>query len=225
MSIWGNLVGAIVPVDLIKSALSKKGGDMEGPINMNGQALSGLNAPTEDTDAANKQYVDANSGDITIDMEGAEEGEANGINADTLGGQLPEYYATKEEVETRISMKLLWENPNPTNVFTAQTITLINNDCEWFLISSVNTSGRRQGTFLIKPGENGILNAIYAVGGIQDNKPSGALMINQRVCEVVSQTSIKFGGNYHNSGGTSTTWTELNTNNIPFCVFGIKGVT
>ena len=31
---------------------------MEGPINMNGQSISGLNAPTEDTQAANKGYVD-----------------------------------------------------------------------------------------------------------------------------------------------------------------------
>lgn len=39
-------------------ALSIKGGTMEGPINMNGQKLSGLNAPTEDDEAATKEYVD-----------------------------------------------------------------------------------------------------------------------------------------------------------------------
>lgn len=39
-------------------ALSKKGGVMEGAINMNGQILSGLNAPTEEGQAANKAYVD-----------------------------------------------------------------------------------------------------------------------------------------------------------------------
>lgn len=39
-------------------ALPISGGDMEGPINMNGQPLSGLNAPTEETQAANKGYVD-----------------------------------------------------------------------------------------------------------------------------------------------------------------------
>ena len=40
-------------------ALAVSGGDMEGPINMNGQPISGLNDPTEDTQAANKGYVDA----------------------------------------------------------------------------------------------------------------------------------------------------------------------
>ena len=39
-------------------ALSKKGGIMEGSINMNGQPLSGLNAPTADNQAATKGYVD-----------------------------------------------------------------------------------------------------------------------------------------------------------------------
>lgn len=39
-------------------ALPSSGGDMEGPINMNGQPISGLNAPTEATQAANKGYVD-----------------------------------------------------------------------------------------------------------------------------------------------------------------------
>ena len=39
-------------------ALAASGGDMTGAINMNGQPISGLNDPTEDTQAANKGYVD-----------------------------------------------------------------------------------------------------------------------------------------------------------------------
>lgn len=39
-------------------ALSTGGGMMEGELNMNGQALSGLNPPTESTHAATKEYVD-----------------------------------------------------------------------------------------------------------------------------------------------------------------------
>lgn len=40
------------------SALAVSGGDMTGAINMNGQPLRGLNAPTDDTEAAPKSYVD-----------------------------------------------------------------------------------------------------------------------------------------------------------------------
>ena len=39
-------------------ALSLDGGNMLGPLNMNGQPLRGLNEPTENTAAANKGYVD-----------------------------------------------------------------------------------------------------------------------------------------------------------------------
>ena len=39
-------------------ALPVTGGDITGEIRMNGQPISGLNAPTEDTQAANKGYVD-----------------------------------------------------------------------------------------------------------------------------------------------------------------------
>ena len=39
-------------------ALPIQGGTMEGPINMNGQSLSGLNAPTKDDEAATKGYTE-----------------------------------------------------------------------------------------------------------------------------------------------------------------------
>ncbi len=40
-------------------ALAVSGGDMTGEIRMNGQPISGLDDPTEDTQAARKRYVDA----------------------------------------------------------------------------------------------------------------------------------------------------------------------
>ena len=44
-------------------ALSASGGDMTGEINMNGQPISGLHEPTEDTQAARKGYVAAAKAD------------------------------------------------------------------------------------------------------------------------------------------------------------------
>lgn len=44
-------------------ALAVSGGDMTGEIRMNGQPISGLNDPTEDTQAARKGYVDAAKAD------------------------------------------------------------------------------------------------------------------------------------------------------------------
>lgn len=40
------------------NALPTEGGDMNGGINMNGQKLTGLNDPEDETDAARKSYVD-----------------------------------------------------------------------------------------------------------------------------------------------------------------------
>lgn len=42
-------------------ALPTTGGAMTGPLNMNGQPISGMNPPTASTQAANKGYVDASS--------------------------------------------------------------------------------------------------------------------------------------------------------------------
>ena len=51
-----------VPLDAASvKALALAGGTMEGPINMNGQKLSGLTEPTDDSDAVNKGYVDSMS--------------------------------------------------------------------------------------------------------------------------------------------------------------------
>lgn len=70
-----------------------------------------------------------NANIINIQLDGAPEDNINfGINADTLGGQKPEYYATAEDLvalnDSKLSMELLWENASPTSAFSAQTITL-----------------------------------------------------------------------------------------------------
>lgn len=54
-----NLLARINNLDTeLNKYLLKNGGTMEGPINMNGQTLSGLNAPVENTQAATKGYTD-----------------------------------------------------------------------------------------------------------------------------------------------------------------------
>ena len=49
-------------------ALAVSGGDMTGAINMNGQPISGLNDPTEDTQAANKGYVDSRITSVAVTL-------------------------------------------------------------------------------------------------------------------------------------------------------------
>ena len=53
MSIWGNTLGAA-----LTHLLSRSGGTMTGPLDLGGNALTGLPAPGADSHAANRQYVD-----------------------------------------------------------------------------------------------------------------------------------------------------------------------
>lgn len=49
-------------------AMSTAGGSFTGPVDMNGQALSGLNPPTDDTQAATKGYVDSTHISTTVTL-------------------------------------------------------------------------------------------------------------------------------------------------------------
>ena len=49
-------------------ALPSSGGEMTGAINMNGQPISGLNDPTEDTQAARKGYVDSRITSVAVTL-------------------------------------------------------------------------------------------------------------------------------------------------------------
>ena len=58
-----------IDADSVK-ALPINGGTMQGSINMNGQSLSGLNAPTQNEQAANKGYVDTKRRTATLTASG-----------------------------------------------------------------------------------------------------------------------------------------------------------
>ena len=88
-----NLVEADTVGELItqiNQKLSKTGGMMEGGINMNGQKLSGLNAPTATDEAANKGYVDGKfvSAAVTLPVsswvDNQQQVNVSGVTADPL---------------------------------------------------------------------------------------------------------------------------------------------
>lgn len=78
MKIFGSQVGANWPQEIYekaKNALSRKGGTMEGAIDMASNTLTGVKAPAGNTDAANKKYVDdtvSNAGNIKSGTLGVE---------------------------------------------------------------------------------------------------------------------------------------------------------
>ena len=96
-------------------ALPIDGGTMEGPVNMSGQKLSGLNAPTADDEAATKGYVDTNKVD-----------KANVVNnfTTTEEGFVADARALKVLNDSKLSMELLWENASPESSFPPQSIAV-----------------------------------------------------------------------------------------------------
>lgn len=76
---------------------------MEGPINMNGQSLEGLNKPTKENQAANKEYVDA----IDWFGPGTSIPSKSDLNTYQTNGK---YYASSESVA-----KTLVNRPNGMN--------------------------------------------------------------------------------------------------------------
>ena len=54
-------------IDGLPSKVAKAGDTMSGNLNMDGNKITGLGTPTENSDAATKEYVDTNTPSITID--------------------------------------------------------------------------------------------------------------------------------------------------------------
>ena len=101
-------------------ALSKKGGTMEGSINMNGQKLYGLNAPTSSNEAANKEYVDQSKKGF------ATEEFVNNALANFSGG---------------MSAQLLWQNDSPSSEFAARTIPIDLNEYDFVIVETGHGTG------------------------------------------------------------------------------------
>lgn len=108
-------------------------GSNEGEANpINADTLGGVPA-SEYITRDEVGDIGGGSDDISIDMNGVLEGSPSGVNADTLGGYSADHYATQVDLEnslnninTGMSMELLWENASPTSDFAAGQSIAIN---------------------------------------------------------------------------------------------------
>ena len=103
-------------------------------------------------------------------------------DSEKLGGQLPEYYGTAEDVTTalttaqsanqltlnlqqsvnninsnlnKIGLKKLWENPSPTSAFAAKLISMDTSDIDYIVIEfgrSINYTSQRSTGIVLKGG-------------------------------------------------------------------------
>lgn len=90
-------------------ALASSGGDMTGPINMNGQPITGLNPPTEATQAANKGYVDTTAVSLSIPASGWEGSgpytQTVTVEGLTDGRQIEVHPAYGDDIDANLAMR------------------------------------------------------------------------------------------------------------------------
>lgn len=181
-------------------ALPSTGGAMTGPLNMNGQKLSGLNAPTANDEAATKAYVDNAKPNLT--------------------GYATETYVD-DAVADKLSMELLWENASPTSEFAGQTITVnLSNynriGIDWLASNNLEYGASYREYTIANPTEADISGATLA---------TEVTYVFSRRAYIYSDR-IQFNDCYRNPSYNGFGKNELKNNlYIPYRIYGVKGVS
>jgi hypothetical protein len=133
------------------------------------------------------------------------------------GTSLSAYHLNRSEYETikRVNGTILWENPNPTADFAAQTITLNSSDYDIYEVYYYDwTSGKHMKSEKALKGQNTIIDLIL----YYDNKA----FIATREITYVSDTSLSIGR--CDSLVDSSAFTHLTPANwcVPVYVIGYK---
>ncbi len=185
-------------------ALPSSGGDMTGAINMNGQKITGLNAPTSDNEPATKGYVDTNKV--------AKSSVVNNFTT-TAEGYVADARALKVLNDSKMSMELLWENDKPTSELGAKTLPLTNAGQYDLFVVEVRFSTQNTQYFTDIVCKN---HQTYLIR---------ALSTNRRRSITISDESVTFGEGEEYLTYGSTTRTIDNSKQVVTKIYGIKGVS
>ena len=189
-------------------ALPIDGGSMQGNINMNGQKLKGLNAPTADDEAATKGFVTEAVKD-KVDK-------SNVVNnfTTTEEGYVADARALKMLNDSKLSMELLWENASPTSSFAAQTVSIDLSDYDEIEVEHERYVPYGGVSFeKARVGTQGILKYIEL------SEAASYLFVRRFV---VDTKSIKFEEAILSSCGAGVI---DNWRVVPLRIYGIKGVS
>ena len=206
-----------VPLDAASlRALSLSGGTMEGLINMNGQKLYGLNAPTADDEAATKGFVSSEIKKIDVSSQiSGKVDKANVVNnfTTTDEGFVADARALKVLNDSKLSLELLWENDSPNSEFDGG-----------IPLDTLNLDGYKYMRVLYQFFVN---TDIYGdTGLVQIGK-------KMRIYFLTDGTST-IGGSYRNFDTKTKTWgkgtafaggSTTNAACIPWRIYGAKGVS
>ena len=181
------------------------------------KSLLGLEDSATPSDAF--QYQAEEIADIDARVDVLESGGGGGeipIQDTEPGGNW--WLDTSEEspaINTGMTMKLLWENPNPTSSFAAQTITMDLSMYDSFLVVA-HTSSSLAGcvyTFVYEKTDKDYYLLFTGAGGVAQRR---AIRI------LDSYVTFAKCQQYSMSNGSES---EANDKIIPYRIYGIKGVT
>ena len=199
-------------------ALALTGGTMTGEMNMNGQKLTGLNDPTANSDAANKNYVDKAVKNVDVSAKVDKSSVVNNFTT-TAAGYVADARALKTLSDSKMSKVLLWENASPDSDFLAQTISLnLSGYAEIHIVIGMSSNEKRN-TYvcIVKVGENSIM------GSIDCTSTEFGRWLSRKA--IITETSITFDDSYRiivNHGTFSIE--QKNNYSIPLRIYGIKEV-
>lgn len=114
------------------------------------------------------------------------------------------------------NLRLLWENPNPTAEFTAQTVTLARDDYDCLLFEYDYTASGLRFTSILSKGQTGIINVAIQASDTVFGDPMRRITYSTATSISISDCSYQGIQN----GGTISTTTN-NSTLIPIAVYGI----
>ena len=200
-------------------ALAITGGTMEGAINMNGQKLSGLNAPTAEDEAATKGYVSSEIKKIDVSSQISGKVDKSSVVNNFItaaSGYVADARALKTLNDSKLSMELLWQNGMPTSEFIEQTVTIDLSSYQKIYIEYARTSSTHLiETMFLRIGEINTLT-------ITTPRSSSVPYIYRRQA-TVSDTGIAFGNGEEQAVNQSAVTYKSNVV-VPLYIYGIKGV-
>ena len=151
------------------------------------------------------------TGDVTVNLDSSEtSGQASTVNADLLGGVAAENYATKQYVDNKCGMDLLWENASFSSNFAAQNITLEwSNYSQLIIVGAGSVGSRKQLYTTVIPTDHIQIDDQY-------------LLMFPRTNNVIMHRTIKFTATNTINIGDNSSGSASNNYDVPLYIYGIK---
>lgn len=181
-----------------------EGLDIDWPVQMNGNRVTGLPAPSADTDAVPLGYTDPK---YAPSSHVADMNNPHGVTAEQIGAAPANH----------VHMEKIWENANKGGDFPAQTVPLNLSGYSHIIVTS--SVGNYPDTGLASSGL--IDNVVNAVGYLSTFATD--FWMHTRYFAIRSN-GIEFGSGYMKDTGSGTVYADWGIRSVPSAIYGLRSV-